>query len=147
MLRFIEIKICWSVVGRQFWFDLFFALPPTKSYDAAKNEHVKLRLTRLILLHYKHFTRREANWLLLLLLCDQQQQSNIREERTFFFCVWDPSGQPKQRCQLFYDQLLNISKETQFKVYQDLRLRIQAPHSNTCGLYCLYITHYLIQKN
>ena len=87
-----------------------------------------------------------AHWLLLLLLYDQQQQSNSRGEGTFFFCVWDPLGQPVERYQLFYDQLLKVSKKTKIKVFEDLRFPIQSPHSNTCGLFCLYIAHYLIKK-
>ena len=51
------------------------------------------------------------HWLLLLLLYDQQQQSNSQEEGTFFFCVWDPLGQPVERYQLFYDQLQKVSKK------------------------------------
>ena len=87
-----------------------------------------------------------AHWLLLLLLYDQQQQSKTREEGTFFFWVWDPLGQPIERYHLFCDQLLVISEKKTIKVFQNLRLRIQAPHSNFCGLYCLYLAHYLIQK-
>ena len=54
-----------------------------------------------------------AHWVLLLLLYNQQQQSNIQEEGTFFFCVWDPLGQPVERYQLFYDQLQKNSKKKQ----------------------------------
>ena len=87
-----------------------------------------------------------AHWLLLLLLYDQQQQSNIREEGTFFFGVCVPLGQSVQRYHLFYDQLLKLSKKTKIKIFQDLRLPIQSPHSKACGLHCLYVAHYLIQK-
>ena len=59
-----------------------------------------------------------AHWLLLLLLYDQQQQSNIQEEGTFFFCVWDPLGQPVERYQLFYDQLLKISKKPKLNYFK-----------------------------
>ena len=117
MLRFIEIKSCWSVVGRQFWFDVLFAPPPTKSYNAAKNE-IKINDSVLRVHSYSIINTSPGgavgvHWLLLLLLYDQQQQSNIREEGTFFFCVWDPLGQSVQRYHLFYDQLLKISKKNQ----------------------------------
>ena len=87
-----------------------------------------------------------VHWLLLLLLYDQQQQSNSQEEGTFFFCVWDPLCQLVERYQLFYDQLLKVSIKTKIEIFRNFRFRIQSPHSNTCGLYCLYIAHYLIQK-
>ena len=87
-----------------------------------------------------------ANWFLLLRLFDQQQQSNSREEGTFFFCVWDLVGQPVERYQLFYNQLLKAWKKSKIKVIQDFRFPIQSSHERTCGLYCLYIAHYLIKK-
>ena len=90
-----------------------------------------------------------VHWLLLLLLYDQQQQhqqTNCRETGCFFFCIWDPLGQPLERHHLFFDHLIKTSEKTEIKKIREVRLPIQSPHSNTCGLYCLYIAHYLIQK-
>ena len=138
------------MVGRQFWFELLLAPPPTKSYNAAKNE-MKVNDSVLHVQSYSIINTSPgrdfgAHWLLLLLLFDQPQQSNSQEEASFFFSVWDPLGQPVERYQLFYDQLLKFSKKTKLEIFQHLRFPIQSPYSNTCGLYCLYIAHYLIQK-
>ena len=106
------------MIGRHFWFDLLFAPPPTKSYNAAKklDERKRFSFKRLNVQSYSIINTSPgrafgAHWLLLLLLYDQQQQSNSQKEGTFFFCVWDPLGQPVERYQLFSDQLLKVSEK------------------------------------
>ena len=64
----------------------------------------------------------------------------------FLFLCLRSVGPALERYQLFFDHLIKISEKTESKKSRDVRLPIQSPHSNTCGLYCLYIAHYLIQK-
>ena len=100
---------------------LYSAPPPTKSYNAAKNE---MKVNNLVS-HVQSYSiiinssGRDfgAHWLFLLLLHDQQQQSNSREEGTFFG-VGDPLGQPVGLFQFFYDQLLKVRRKPKLKYFK-----------------------------
>ena len=140
------------MVSRQFWIAFLLTTTSTKIHEAAKqkkSEHDSiLHIQTYFIVNTSSAGSAGVHWLLLLLLYDQQQQqqNNCRETGGFSFCVWDPLGQPVESYQLFFDHLMKISKKTEIKKIRDVRLPIQSPHSNTCGLYCLYIAHYLIQK-
>ena len=102
-------------------FDLIYSLPHRrqKATMQQKNE-MKVNDSVLHVQSYSIINTSPGrafgeHWLLLLLLYDQQQQSNNQEEGTFFFCVWDPLGQPVERYQLFYDQLLKFRKKPKLK--------------------------------
>ena len=140
------------MVSRQFWIAFLLATTSTKFHEATKQrrkERTRFNSTCSNLFHCKHVECRIC-WstlaFLLLLYDQQQQQHNCRETVGSFFCVWDPLGQPVERYQLFFDHLIKFSEKTEIKKIRDVMLPIQSPHSNTCGLYCLYIAHYLIQK-
>ena len=106
------------MVSRQLWIAFLLATTSTKYHESAKQ--TKKERTRFIftcpnLFYCKHVECWICwvHWLLLLLLYDQkqQQQSNCRETECFFFCVWDPLGQPLERYQLFSDHLVKVSEK------------------------------------
>ena len=135
---------------------LLFSLPPHRqSFTKQQNKQEKsehgsiLHVQTYFIVNTSSAGSAEVHWLLLLLLYDQQQQQhqhNCRETGGFSFCIWHQLGQPVKRYHLFSDHLIKISEKTEIKKIRDVRLPIQSPHSNTCGLYCLYIAHYLIPK-
>ena len=132
---------------------LLFSLPPHRQ-NFTKQQNKQEKSKHNSILHVQTYFSVNTScagsagvhWLLLYDQQQQQQQDNCRETGGFFFCVWDPLGQPLERYQLFFNHLIKISEKTEIKKIRDVRLPIQSPHSNTCGLYCLYTAHYLIQK-
>ena len=137
------------MVSRQFWIAIFLAthreIFTKQQNNQEKSEHDSiLHVQTYFIVNTSSVGSAGVHW--LLLYDQQQQQSNRRETGCFFFCVWNPLGQPVESYQLFFDYLIKISEKTEIKEIRDVGLPIQSPHSNTCGLYCLYIGHYLIQK-
>ena len=86
------------------------------------------------------------HWLLFLLLCEEQQPPVHREKQNLLFCVWDPLGKPIKSYPSFFNHLQNVSKQSKLQKVRDLQLPLQSPYSKTCGVFCLYVAHYLIWK-
>ena len=119
MLCFFDGKNWRSMVSRQFWITFLFAITSRIFHEAAKQsrkERTRFSSTCSNLLYSKH----AECWIcwstlasLLLLYDQQQQQSKCRESGCFFFCVWDPLGQPVESFQLFFDHLIKFSQKKQ----------------------------------
>ena len=62
--------------------------------------------------------------------------------------VWDCMGMPIRQYTHFFERLkfLFLHSTQMLEVYQ-IGLPIQTPTSNLCDLHCLYMAHYLIEKN
>ena len=84
------------------------------------------------------------HWLLLLPLCEEQQPPVHREKQNLLLCVWDPLCKPIKSYPSFFH--LQVSKQSKNQKARELQIPRQSPYSNTCGLFCLYVAHYLIRK-
>ena len=61
--------------------------------------------------------------------------------------VWDCMGMPIRQYTHFFKRLKFFLHSTQMLELYQIGLPIQTPTSNLCGLHCLYMAHYLIEKN
>ena len=84
------------------------------------------------------------HWLLLLPQCEEQQPPVHREKQNLLLCVWDPLCEPIKSYPSFFD--LQVSKQSKNQKAWELQIPLQSSYSNTCGLFCLYVAHYLIRK-
>ena len=70
----------------------------------------------------------------------------FRLHAILIFCVWDPLGKPIKSYPWFFNHLQKVSKQSKVQKVRELQIPLQSPYSNTCGLFCLYVAHYLIRK-
>ena len=59
--------------------------------------------------------------------------------------VWDCLGRPLCYYDQFYSRLWKLYGKC--GGFQAINLPLQKLHSNLCGLYCLYLVHYLVRKH
>ena len=82
----------------------------------------------------------------------QQQQQGLvgykNSKHKSVVLVWDCMDMPIRQYTHFFERLkfLFLQSTQMLEVYQ-IGLPIQTPTSNLCGLHCLYMAHYLIEKN
>ena len=79
---------------------------------------------------------RGSHWLLLCATIEQGQ------EKLQIF-VWDCLGQPVSMYTTFYNRLSQLYGKTGFR---QIALTLQNASSNMCGLYCLFLIHYIAKK-
>lgn len=57
--------------------------------------------------------------------------------------AWDCLGRPLSHYPIFFRRLNQLYKETG---YMEISLTLQNANSNMCGLYCLFLIHYIAKK-
>ena len=85
------------------------------------------------------------HWLLFIYIVSPPRRKRVqgKTHREIFIFVWDPLGETISKYEAIEKRLKNLSR-SQNKVFQIL-FPLQNPISNLCGLYCLFMAHYLQQ--
>ena len=81
------------------------------------------------------------HWLLLLYILIHDKKKRPSNKVMMMVFIWDPLGSPIKNYKILNKRLASLSSEM-IKLFE-INFPLQNPSSNLCGLYCLFMAHYL----
>lgn len=100
-----------------------------------KSKMISSQLIKFQIINSSPSNTKGQHWLLLLA---------IRLDEQIKIFVWDCLGRPISSYDHLYSRLINLYGRAQ-GAFLVINLPLQNIRSNLCGLYCLYLVHYLVK--
>ena len=124
-----------SVAFAEIWSADNFNLQPVTT-ETTTNFLASERLVWFQIVNTSPRNSHGSHWLLLGATIAQGQ----KKMQVF---VWDCLGQPVSVYTMFFNRLNQLYGKTG---YRQIALKLQNASSNMCGLYCLFLIHYIAKK-
>ena len=85
------------------------------------------------------------HWLLFayITIPSPNRKTRVKYGRDVLIFVWDPLGEPMTKYKTIHKRLGRLLR-SKIKTFE-IQYPLQNPTSNLCGLYCLFMAHYLYQ--